>query len=399
MLIKGSLLAGLLAVLVAGFCGGFKATPYNNYVLLADAFLHGHVAIAQPSPAIDALPYRGSYYIIEAPLPALLLMPFVAIGGLSTNQSLLGLALCGIAVGAAYRLTEKMRLTLPSRVAVALTLFAGTDLFWCASLGDVWFLAHLASVAMTMLALCELSDKRRPWLVALWACAAADARFTMVLALPVYFAMLIWPPSFSADAGTRRDRPPLTRRLLETAPAFLGVVGVVAFFVAAWIAYNLLRWGVPVDIGYTAWFHQDPAGSPSGSPFALRYFSYEWGAFFTALPQVGSTFPYLIAPISGLALEVTSPALLLALFARGERRMLLAMWSAAILTAIPSFFYYVDGFAQFGMRHALDFEPFLIVLLAAALRPRLRAWQAALCGYSVLAGGWGVWYWHAILGR
>jgi hypothetical protein len=394
--IKGSLLAGLFAALVAGFCGGFKPTPYNNYVLLADAFLHGHVSIAQPSAAIDALPYHGSYYVIEAPLPALLLMPFVAIEGLSTNQSLLGLALCGIAVGAAYRLTEVMRLALPSRVAVALTLFAGTDLFWCASLGDVWFLAHIASVAMTMLALRELSAERRPWLVALWACAAAEARFTMVLALPVYFAMLIWPPSFSANAERERDRPPLMRRLLNTAPAF---IGVVASFVAAWIAYNRLRWGVPVDIGYTAWFHQDAAGSPSGSPFGLRYLPYELEAFFTALPQIAPAFPYVIAPITGLALEVTSPALLLALFARGERRLLLAMWSAAILTAIPSFLYYVDGYAQFGMRHALDFEPFLVVLLAAALRTGLRAWQTVLCAYSALASGWGVWYWHAVLGR
>jgi len=376
-------------------CGGFHASPYNNYVLLADAFLHGHVWINQPSPAIDALPYRGSYYIIEAPLPAIVLMPFVARFGLDTNQSLLGIAFCGIAIAALWNIMENMRVVFASRVAVAVMFFAGTDLFWCASLGDVWFLAHLASAAMTMLALRELSAERRPWLVALWACAAAESRFAMVVALPVYFAMLLLPTSFSALVEMPKLRQ-LQQRFMRVAPSFGGVVAV---FLLAWVLYNISRWGVPTDIGYTAWYHQDSAGSPTGSPFALQYLTYELRAFFTAMPTWQSTFPYIVSPLSGIALEITSPGLLLALFARGDRRLILAMWAATILTAIPSFLYYVDGYSQFGMRHALDFEPFLMILLAAALRNRLRLWQALLCGYSAIVGTWGVWYWHAIMGR
>jgi hypothetical protein len=378
-----ALFIGLSAGIIAGLCGGFHATPYNNYVLLADAFLHGHVWIPRPSAAIDALPYKGLYYIIEAPLPAILLLPFVAHFGLATNQSWLGIALCAIAIGAAWNMMENMRVAIVSRIFVTLMLFAGTDLFWCASLGDVWFLAHIASVAMSMLALRELSGRRRPWLVALWACAAVEARFSMVLALPVYFAMLMWP------SGVKQN-------FTRTAAPFLGIV---AIFVTAWIGYNELRWGLPTDIGYTNWYHQDSAGSPTGSPFDLRYFAYEMQSFFAAFPPFQSTFPYVQSPITGLALEVTSPGLLLAFFARGERRLLLAMWSAVVLTAAPSFVYYVDGFAQFGMRHALDFEPFLIVLIALAVRTNIRRWQAALCIYSAAVGSWGVWYWHTVMGR
>ena len=63
-------------------------------------------------------------------------------------------------------------------------------------------------------------------------------------------------------------------------------------------------------------------------------------------------YPYATPLLEGVALTWTSPALILAFFARRPRRLLLAMWVAAILTAIPNLTYYVNGTSQFGMRHA-----------------------------------------------
>jgi hypothetical protein len=71
----------------------------------------------------------------------------------------------------------------------------------------------------------------------------------------------------------------------------------------------------------------------------------------------------------------------------------IALWIAALLTAVPNFLYYVNGFAQFGMRHALDFEPFLVVLMMLAVRDRFIWWGYALVAYSIGAGLWGCWYW------
>jgi hypothetical protein len=100
---------------------------------------------------------------------------------------------------------------------------------------------------------------------------------------------------------------------------------------------------------------------------------------------------------SGVALTWTSPALVLALFARTPHRWVVALWAAALLTAIPNFLYYVNGFAQFGMRHALDFEPFLVALMMLAARDRLAAWAQALIAYSIAVGLWGTWYWLAFV--
>ena len=79
------------------------------------------------------------------------------------------------------------------------------------------------------------------------------------------------------------------------------------------------------------------------------------------------------------------------------------MWAATVLTAAPNFFYYVNGYAQFGMRHALDFEPYLFVLMVLGLREplgvALRAASAFLLLYSMSAGAWGVWFWRSFVRR
>ncbi|MGP6160001.1 MAG: hypothetical protein ACLPYS_21325, partial [Vulcanimicrobiaceae bacterium] len=189
-----------------------------------------------------------------------------------------------------------------------------------------------------------------------------------------------------------RDRPPAARRR-----ALAGLAGVVLVGAFAWVAYNQARWGVWYDIGYTAWYHQDSAGSPTGSPFQLLYVPYQLSSFFVRFPNVRAAFPYLIPTYDGVALTWTSPALVLAFFARRPLTLVVAMWCAAVLTAVPSLLYYVNGFAQFGMRHALDFEPFLFVLMALAARRGLRAIGTALCLVSTLVGTWGIWYWRAFI--
>jgi hypothetical protein len=375
--IKPAYLAGLASFVVAALISRLHPTPYNNFVLLADALLHGHVWINWPGTYIDALPYGGRYYVIEAPLPALLLVPFVALFGLHTNQTMLALVLEAIAVGAAWELGERLGVRRWSIAWICAFLLAGTDLLWCAVLGDVWFLAHVSAVCFTLLALAELAGRRRGWLVALFAACAFESRFSMVLAIPVYAYMLL------------SGHPERSRRI-ATQLSFVAVLAGVALL---WVAYNFARWGVWSDIGYTAWYHQDQAGMPTGSPFRLEYLPSQLWSFFVQMPTQLSEFPGLRPEYSGVALTWTSPALVLAFFARSPARWVICMWTAALLVAAPNFLYYVNGYAQFGMRHALDFEPFLVVLMLLAARERMAIWARALIAYSCAAGLWGCWYW------
>jgi hypothetical protein len=372
-----ALAAGVAAFALSAILAHGRSTPFNGYVLLAQAFAHGHIWITWPGAWIDALPYNGAYWIIEAPAPAVLLLPWVAIFG-TANQTMLAVLLCGVAVGACWRTCEQLGVAVRANVWICAFLFAGTQLAWCAMLGDVWFIAHVASVACTFLALAEVTGKRRGSLIALALIGAAFSRFALVLAIPVLAWLVL------------RDRTPVARR-----NAAAGFGAVIALGIVAWVAYNQARWGVWYDIGYTAWYHQDSAGAPVGSPFQLRYFPYQLWSFFVQLPAGQPQWPYLVPTYSGVAMTWTSPALALALFARRPRALIVGLWAATLLVAGPSFIYYVNGYAQFGMRHALDFEPFLVVLMALAFPLRVPLLGKIAIGWSVAVGFWGIWFWNA----
>src|SRR5262249_26252896 len=138
-------------------------------------------------------------------------------------------------------------------------------------------------------------------------------------------------------------------------------------------------------------------GMPYGSPFKLVYFPYQLWSFFVQRPTWLSSFPWVRPEMTGVALTWTSPALLLALLARTPARWAIAMWIAVIVTAAPNFVYYVNGFAQFGMRHALDFEPFLIALMLLVARRSIPKWGYALIAYSIAVGLWGCWFWNVFI--
>ena len=383
---KRSVYAAAVAFVIALVTSHFRSTPYNNYVLLADALLHGHVWITWPGPYIDALAYNGMHYVIEAPMPAVLMMGPVAAFGTSANQTLVAVLMAAIAIGAAWEMCERLNVPLRATAWLVAFLLAGTDLLWCAMLGDVWFIAHVCAVAFTLLAIVELLGERRGWLVALWAVCAAESRFTMAVALPVYLYLLCFP----ATSEHAVPDPQWRRKLGAFA-------GVTAAWILLWAGYNEARWGTLTDIGYTAWYHQDQAGLPDGSPFRLMYLREQLYSFFVRLPDFSSRFPFAVPSMLGTALTWTSPALALAFFGRRPKRLAVAMWIAAALTALPNFLYYVNGFAQFGMRHALDFIPFLFVLMALAVRDRLQWWQATLMAFSILVGFWGCWYWNTFI--
>ena len=381
-----ALLAGLLGAIIALACAHGRATPYDNYVLLADALLHGHIWIdpTWPGPSIDAVQFEGHRYIVNDPLPALLILPLVAVFGLSANQTLLACLLCGVAVGAAWALLARLGLRAPATLWLVAFLLAGTDLLWCSMLGDVWFIAQTAAVAFLLLALCELAGKRRGWVVGLLAGLALGSRFTLVMALPV----LLW---WCWDGFLAQERRP------RAALSF--VLTLIPFFVA-WVTYNELRWHLPWDAGHTIFYHQDPfMGAPTGSPFGLENVPVELWSFFVQPPIWNPATHWFEFALSGTALWFTSPALVLAAFARQPRRLVVALWIATLLVAAPSLLYYANGGSQFGMRHALDFEPFLLVLMALAVRAGVGwIWPVAqvAIAWSVAVGLWGCWVWDAM---
>jgi len=388
----GQVLVTLCAFVLAALAAHGRSTPYNNPTLLADAILHGRVWIDWPGEATsDALLWHGRHYMIEGPVPAILMLPLVLFFGKAANQTALAILLGAIATSAGWDLLRRLGVGARDTLWLCALLFAGTSLWWCAMLGDVWFIEHCAAVMFTLLALRELAGRSpRGWLVAVFAAAALGSRFTLLLALPFY-AYVLWRGGLTLEAeGALEARWSRLRAFALT----------LVPFAAAWVWYNFARWGVWWDLGYLEFYHRDPWGQRTGSPFRLAYFPYQLYSFFLQPPALVeyrqiALWPFFKVDVHGVALTWSTPALALAFAARAARPYLIAVWSVVAMVAAPSFFYYLNGWYQYGMRHALDFEPFLLILIALFARNGIPRWGKALIGWSIAMSVWGIWYWNA----
>ena len=366
------------ALVVYLISDGLRDTRYNNHVLLAWAWLHGHVWIDGPVGGIDALLYQGHYYIIEGPMPALMLVPFVAMFGLATNQVILAAVCAAIAVAGSDVLFARMGVDTKLRNWLVAFFGLGTVLWWCTAFAAVWMLAHVIAAMFAVLILVECYGKRRAALIGLLIACMSLTRFSMILAaVPISY----WLFASDDDTATAARWREVRAFVLGLAPLLL-----------ADLAYNYARWHTFSDIGYTLWYHSDQVGEPTGPPFKLHYLPFNLYSFLFFPPAFQTDFPWLRPTSFGVALTFTSPALVLAFLTSPRTREGLVMWSASALTAVPSLLYYVNGFEQFGMRHSLDFTPFMLPLVARGLQRCPSALALGLIAFSIAANAYGVWW-------
>ena len=315
-------------------------------------------------------------------MPAVLLLPFVASSDAPTRR-LLAIVLAGVAVGAAWELGRAIGLDATSNAWMCAFLLAGTDLLWCAMLGDVWFIAHVSAVCFTFLALAELAGKRRGWLVALVGGCAFESRFTLVLAASGLRVLAACEPDELRSGSDWRARVGASRRCSFRLPR-------------CGSAYNLARWGTWYDIGYTDVVSPGPSRAaeriavPTRSTCPMRLWS-----FFVQAPDRRADVSRIWKPsLSRRRADVDEPG--------APARVLRAPSARA-------------GWSRCGRRAARR-GPELSVLrqrfrpIRHAPRARLRtvpdrahdarrsrplpAWGYVLVAYSALVGFWGSWYWN-----
>ena len=242
----------------------------------------------------------------------------------------------------------------------------GTLLFTLSMEGDFYYLAHLEAVLLSFLALIEWHDRRRPWVVGLLIGLAALARPTLLLvAVPFGLALL-------ADS---KDR-------VRVSLAFgLPLLGALA--VTGW--WDWVRFGSPLETGYgIAWIEDPLEKLRAEGLFSTVHVPTNLALFIGGGYQVQDAFPWLKPSSEGQSILLTSPALLIAVGAGLRERLNQVLWGAVILAAIPVFLYYGGGgAATYGYRYAMDFVPFLLALVAIAMRERFGNLERALIGLSL----------------
>ena len=433
---------------------------YDHFVWQAAAFLEGQAAIRYPVATTaerignwffqDVLPVgrvdgidRG--LIPFPPLPAVLLVPFVAAFGFATDDQLLFTILAGVDVALCWWMIGRLPVSTAVRLGTTLFFAFGTAFWYTAQNTTTWYQAHIVAVGLTMLAVglalgadqsrhvvvgrpddggsdtARFSVDRRGFAIGLLFGLATTARLTVILAAP--FFMLVgpgrglWRRSWSVGIG-----------------AAIPVVALLAYNIAttghvfhpAYDHLYQLEARAYTGLGYHAdWAAEDPRYLPQNlaimlfaapeilpdrqrdtlgtmdralctAPGASR------GLFDAACP--------LALPLDiGMSILLTSPALLLGLAAfrdRARRRIVAAAALAVLLVTVANLMHFSQGWVQFGYRFGNDTVPFALVLVALGFswlvdrdpRPRWAMPLAVgLIAVSVAVNAWGV-VWGRLLG-
>jgi hypothetical protein len=432
----------LLAAAVYLASNASRTDFYDHFVWQAHAFLNGRAAIEYP---VAAGPYQNAYFqdvlplpgtglalLPFPPLPALLLVPFVAVFGLATNGAMVAAVLGAINVAFCWLML--VRATRRYDAAALATLFYGfgTVAWYAAMLGTTWFLAHVVASTFLFLAIGAAlrsdpdavapdapvvplggpdedrdvprrrtgSRMREGFAAGLLLGAAALARLTVVFGAP-FFAFVgpggVVRRSLVAGAGTAIPLGLLVAYNLATSGSILHPAYQHLYEVEYRPRPELIHpeWGIE-DVRYIpqnagimlAWppltpLLDDPACRAAPRPAGLELL------LDRACPLVRPD------PIA-MSLLLTSPAYLLAIPAIvwGWRRRLVAGAAVAVLAiALIDLAHFSQGWVQFGYRFSNDFAPFAIVLVAIGIaRSGITALGLLLVGLSILVNAWGVWW-------
>jgi hypothetical protein len=252
-----------LCLFVYGASQPNRTNPYLHFVLQAQAWIDGDTSIASPGYQ-DVMPLgvradgsscvatsddpdctaTGRGIIPFPPLPAWVVLPFVALWGVATNEQLLAAIFAAFDVGIAYWMLGYLPIRQRYRLLTAVFLGFGTVLWYAAAIGTTWFWAHVVAVGCLLLSLgLALSADRaatEPEPLAGLAAAAKGLFHWPGGGVTVGFAITLGSVSALFYAAANRG----------ASPAVVGALGViVAVAAAALAAAAAEKRGVLLPIG------------------------------------------------------------------------------------------------------------------------------------------------------
>ncbi|MCL6649013.1 MAG: hypothetical protein K6U89_11830 [Chloroflexi bacterium] len=369
--------------------GRTSSPPYAYFPEQAEAFLAGRLWIDPLPWTMDLTFANGHWYLPFPPLPALLLLPWVAVAGATGVNTVLFSCMLGAAAATVLFLIleQAARLgwvALPgdNRLLLVALLAMGSVQWQVALSGAVWHLGQEAGLVAVLLAVLLALTGRGPLLVGGALALAMLARSHLALTWPLLMGIVAqrW-----RDAGL--SWPVVGWRLV----GWTALAGVpLALAAGGLLSYNWARFGSPLDFGYTRQVLYDYHALKlmTWGWFSLHYLPENLHALLLALPrwEHGALRP----DWNGMSVLLTTPALVLLPCARRPRLLVVAAWLAIVLLLVPLMTYYNTGYKQFGYRFSLDLMPAALLLLALASGRQLAGWVVALIGVGIVVNAWGV---------
>ncbi len=387
----------------------------EHYYYQAVSWLHGELNVDNAPPDIqDVVTFNGHRYLPLGPLPAVLTLPLVAIFGDSYQDFYLTYPLIILTIWIGWRILGKLKIAYTSTALWLLVLFFMSTVYFSAALqrDGAWFIAHVVTCLFLFLGINEALGQRRGLLMGLYLGLATATRFTAVFTFPFFLVVMAVQDPMADSVSARQSLAPwpvIIRRFV--------LFGIGAGLpLAAYFGYNYVRFHSFFESGYSgaAVLGSVLDQARAQGLFSLVHLPKNLYYFFLAMPDPYSrfnaanpadnpilTFPFLRPSPWGMSIFLTTPAVVYVVKARLRKPLVVGCWLAILLTAIPIFTYYGVGWIQFGFRYALDFTPFLWLLIVVALReteitlrrPNLALWLLLI---GCVINLWGA-YWLPIM--
>jgi hypothetical protein len=362
---------------------------------LAESFLQGKTYLENPTITHDLTFDHGHWYVAFPPLGALVMLPQVALRGVSGVNSInvsifygvLGVVLVYLILA---ELAARGWTKLSTSDNVWLTFLFGMGvIYWIALSGQIWYVNQTLTVTFVALSIWLLLVTRSPWLSGAGLAAAMLARPTIGLTSFLLFG-IHW--QMQKDDGKEMDLRAALRWLIPFGvPLAVAVVGML------W--YNHIRFGSLYDFGYftmnvgeTYQQYLDAHGEIS-----LYYLPLNAYWMLLSLPQKNPAVPlacgYFAGADSGISLLFAFPAMIYAFRSLKRRIWIWGAWASVFGLLSFLMLYFSEGGTQFSYRYSLDFTVPLVMLIAVGAGRWVSLKLRVLILAGVLVNYWGMLWW------
>ena len=348
------------------FAFNFSLSHHEHFAYLSQSFLRGQLSFTTPINWLDTSTVNGQHYWALGPFPAILLLPLSAAGnavGIFFTQGYLQFFLVLSVFAVAYKLARVFDYSQTAALYLAFAFTACSVFLDIALIPASWYFAQVVTVLLLFLALYEYFATQRWWLIGLYLAAVFMTRLTAAVGVIFFMLMII---------GADNPRQLKLRSLLQLLLPFVPALALL-------LTYNELRFGHPFETGYTMQQLVAPlARARAYGMFSLRHIpgnlyylllSHPLPVFRDSVSHVLRQ-PYIVVDPWGTSLFITSPYYLYLFGGRYRTWLAKSLWVTVVSVALPILMYYGIGYIQVGYRYALDFLPFLFILLLLVLQSK-----------------------------
>ncbi len=330
--------------------GNVNVNSEQQFVQLAESFLKGSLSFVKVAKISDTVFFANHYFWPLGPFPAVILLPFVVVFK-SFLQGYIEFPLNILNFYLVYKIARKFKVEHQKSLFLAVFFIFGSIYAPLGAIPGSWYFSQVVACSLILLAIYEFLGTRRFLLIGICIALAVATRMTTIFSSVFFLYYLVKKPI------------DFTRIIKFTLP--------IAIIVLILGIYNQARFSNPLESGYNLQLIPKDAQirraaglfSPKHIPGNLFYMLLKGPEPILSNDSHILVPPYISFDSYGLSIFFLSPILFLIFVANYKKELVKVSAFTVLIISIPVITYYGIGQKQVGYRYALDFLPFLTLIV------------------------------------